>query len=135
MKVLFKKSLMLSLVLITFGGTTFISQPLTASAKKLTLNLIEKHYMKEYKIRVKKTKRANIVKYYKHGGLYVAGHVTIHNGETVRTWFRGVGGVSWQVTGGKHEKYTSKNKEYSVNWTNTNQFKILYTYPESKGWF
>lgn len=131
-----KKYLIFSLALITFGGTTaYINQPAPASAKKLTLNLVEKHYMREYKIRVKKTKRATIVKYHKHGGTYVAGHVTIHRGEIVRTWFREIGGVDWQVTGGKNGKYNSKNKEYSVNWTNTNQFKILHTYSASTDWF
>lgn len=108
----------------------------TAQAKKLTLSRIYKHYMREYKVKVKKTKRMAIVKYYKHGGgTYVAGHATLHKGEVVRTWFREVGGVDWQVTGGKHGKYTSKHKEYSVSWTNTNQFKILHTYSASHAWF
>lgn len=126
---MFKKSLMVVLATIVFSGTTIcINQATTTNAKKLTPNLIRKYYPKEYKIKVKKTRRAAIVKYRKRGGFYIAGHVTIHKGETVRTYFRGAGPFEWQVTGGKHGKYTTKNKKYSVNWTNTNQFKILHAY-------
>lgn len=108
----------------------------SAQAKKLTQSLIYKHYMREYKVKVLKSRPMYELKLNKNGILTGGSRkVTLHKGEVVRTWFREVGGVDWQVTGGKSGKYTSKHKEYSVSWTNTNQFKILHTYSASHAWF
>ncbi|WP_125546654.1 hypothetical protein [Levilactobacillus lindianensis] len=118
------------------GSVTSSTNVPTAQAKKLTLSRIYKHYNREYKVKVRKTRHVAVVKYFKNGGgEYVAGHVTLHRGEVVRTWYRGAGGVNWQVTGGKHGKYNSGSKMYSANWTNSNQFKILHTYSASHAKF
>lgn len=131
------KTICLTLLASTTLGVSILNNTNvpSAQAKKLTLSRIYKHYMREYKVKVKKPRQVTIVKYYKHGGTYVAGHATLHKGEVVRTWYRGNGGVKWALTGGSHGKYNSKKKMYSVNWTNTKQFKILHTYSASHDWF
>lgn len=131
---MFKKIIQTSLVsLALVGGITITVQPQTAHAKKLTTSLIHRHYMAEYRIKVKKNMPMYKQRLDNEGRIRGYKKVTLHKGEIVRTWYRQVGGVNWQVTGGKYSK--SKHYQYSVNFTNTRQFKILHTYPASKGWF
>lgn len=110
------------LLLLTFGN-------IKANASNSYWELKYRH---EYKVRVLKrvpiykVKNAYLDPITKGGYLY--------KGEIVRTWYRGVAGVDWQVTGGKFGKANNDKFGYSVNWPSRKSFKILKTY-KGTNWF
>lgn len=89
----------------------------------------QEHYMNEYKVRVVKPTRIQSVvgtgsmNYRYHNAGY------LHRGEVVRTWYAGVAGFDWHLTGGAHGKYDGNHThQFNVNWKSRKSFKILKVY-------
>lgn len=125
----FCKSMVLIGVAIGLGSVATETQ---ASAKTPW----EFRYNHEYKVRVLKPTTAYKIKLGK--STYLNRRVKkfkLKRGAVVRTWYRGVGGINWQLTGGTHEKYSRDHRyQYDVNWASKKSFKILHTY-KGTDWF
>lgn len=117
-------------------GLTFglggIATSTTASAKTPW----EFKYHHEYKVRVVRPTPVYKIKYGHYG--YQNARVKkfyLKRGEVVRTWYRGLSGFDWVLTGGTHEKY-SRNYHYGYDaeWASRKSFKILHVY-KGTDWF
>jgi hypothetical protein len=90
----------------------------------------EEHYRHEYKVEVLKPIRINRVIYgkYTYQNKWVNGG-RLHKGSIVRTWYAGIGGFDWHLTGGPNGRYDITSKYgYNVSWPSKHYFKILKVY-------
>lgn len=115
---------------VGLGLGFFATMPKPSNASLIQPLYWEEHYRHEYKVRVKRPTKVYKVTYgkytYKNRWSF---YKYLHRGEVVRTWYAGVGGFGWHLTGGAHGRYDGNSHHaFDVEWTHRSSFKILKVY-------
>lgn len=95
----------------------------------------EEHHRHEYKVRMVKPTKVNMVvfgKYSQQNREYP--YLTLHKGQVVRILYGGTSGFDWHVMGGRYGHYGQPRYQFSAKFKSHKSFKILKIY-RGVNWF